>query len=175
MKTLKPLFVLLAGMLLTTGLFAQPIQKNKANRATREWRYEVQCVGVGVEGTKLVKVFSYSKNAKVALEQAKKNAIHAMIFQGFIGNSVSGCSTVKPLTNNPNLENEKADFFDGFFADGGKYMKFVTVSGDGAVAAGDHMKVGKEYKIGVVVSVAYDALRKVLEAAGVVRSLNSGF
>lgn len=79
------------------------------------------------------------------------------------------------MTNNPGLEQEKIEFFDSFFADGGKYMKFVTVSGDGAVAAQDRMKVGKEYKIGVVVSVMYDQLRKDLEAAGIIRGLSSGF
>lgn len=148
---------------------------NKADKDTKLWHYEVQCVGVGNEGTKLIKVFSYSKKADVAIEQAKKNAIHAMIFQGFNGNSGSGCPTQKPLTDNPALEQEKKDFFDAFFADGGKYMKFVSISGDGQVAAEDRMKVGKEYKVGVVVSVLYDNLRKDLEAAGIIKGLSSGF
>lgn len=149
--------------------------QRKADRQTREWRYEVQCMGVGVDGTKLIKVFSYSKKATVAKEQAKKNAVHAMIFQGSIGNSAVGCPTIKPLTNNPALESEKADFFDDFFAEGGKYMKFVTLTNDGAVGGGDIVKVGKEYKVGVVVSVMYDQLRKDLEGAGIVKGLSSGF
>ena len=37
------------------------------------------------------------------------------------------------------------------------------------------VKVGKEYKVGVVVSVRKDDLRKALEAAGIIRGLNSGF
>lgn len=146
----------------------------KADKDTKIWRYEVQCVGVGVEGTKLVKVFSYSKKPDVAAEQAKKNAVHAMIFKGYVGNSGSGCPSQKPLANS-SLEDEKAEFFDAFFADGGKYMKFVTMSGDGQVAAEDRMKVGKEYKVGVVVSVMYDQLRKDLEDAGIIKGLSSGF
>jgi hypothetical protein len=149
--------------------------QKKADNDTKLWRYEVQCEGVGNEGTKLIKVFSYSKKPDVAIEQAKKNAVHAMIFQGFNGNSGVGCPTQKPLTNNPGLEQEKKEFFDSFFADGGKYMKFVSVSGDGSIAVEDRMKVGKEYKVGVIVSVMYDLLRKDLEAAGIVRSLSSGF
>ena len=54
-------------------------------------------------------------------------------------------------------------------------MKFVNVTGDGSINAGDRMKVGREYKIGVVVSVSKDALRKDLEAAGVIKGLSSGF
>jgi hypothetical protein len=37
------------------------------------------------------------------------------------------------------------------------------------------VRVGKEYKVGTVVSVRKDDLRKALEAAGVIRKLNSGF
>ncbi len=149
--------------------------QKKADRQTREWRYEVQCMGVGVDGTKLLKVFSYSKKPSVATEQSKKNAVHAMIFQGAPGNSAAGCPTIKPLASSPSLEQEKADYFDDFFAEGGKYAKFVTLSNDGAVAAEDRMKVGKEYKIGVVVAVMYDQLRKDLEAAGIIKGLSSGF
>jgi sRNA-binding protein len=73
------------------------------------------------------------------------------------------------------LEDEKADFFEPFFEEGGRYMKFVSESSDGNVDAADRVKVGKEYKIGVVVSVHKDALRKDLEAAGIIRGLSSGF
>lgn len=153
--------------------FANAQAKKKANKDTENWRYELECVNVGTQGTYLVKVWSYSKKSKVAIEQSKKNAVHGVIFKGFNGKG-AGC-TQKPLTNNPALEEEKSTFFKDFFADGGKYMKFVNVTGDGTIAGGDVIRVGKEYKIGVVVSVAKDALRKDLEDAGVVRSLNSGF
>jgi hypothetical protein len=176
MKTVKTLAVLIAIMVLTVNsnqAFAQA--KKKADKATREWRYETQCMGIGVDGTKLVKVWSYSKDPVVAIEQAKKNAVHAMIFQGFVGNSKTACATQKPLTDNPGLEQEKAQFFDAFFADGGKYMKFVNVSGDGSINPQDRVKIGKEYKIGIVVSVMYDQLRKDLEDAGIIKGLASGF
>jgi GTP-sensing pleiotropic transcriptional regulator CodY len=37
------------------------------------------------------------------------------------------------------------------------------------------MKVGKQYKIGVLVSVNVALLRKDLEDAGIIKSLNAGF
>ncbi len=143
----------------------------KAERATREWRYEIECVGTGSEGSYLIKVWSYSKKATVAIEQVKKNAVHGIVFKGFAG-AGQGCTSQKPLTNNPALEQERADYFDDFFDDGGKFMKFVSASGDGNAQV---MKVGKEYKVGVVVSVMKDQLRKDLEAAGVIKGLSSGF
>jgi hypothetical protein len=163
------LFILMIGITLTANAQA----KKKANKDTEAWRYEIEVVQTGTQGTYLIKAWSYSKKPDVAIEQAKKNAIHGIIFRGF-----TGTSTVpgqKALTNNVNLEEEKADFFNPFFAEGGKYMKFVSTSGDGAVAAEDRMKVGKEYKVGVVVSVNVSALRKDLEDAGIIKSLSSGF
>ena len=147
--------------------------KKKANKDTENWRYEIEVVQTGTQGSYLIKVWSYSKKPDVAIEQAKKNAVHGVIFKGFTGKStVPG---QKALATNVNLEEEKADFFKPFFDDGGKYMKFVSLSNDGAVAAEDRMKVGKEYKVGVIVSVNVSALRKDLEEAGIIKSLNSGF
>lgn len=168
---MKKIFLLLI-LMVTATTFSQA--KKKADKATEEWRYEIECAGIGTDGTYLIKVWSYSKKGNVAITQAKKNAIHGIIFKGFAGGE-KGCNSQKPLVSNPNLESEKEDFFKPFFEDGGKYMKFVSVSSDGNVDASDRMKVGKEYKIGIVVSVMKDALRKDLEAAGIIKGLSSGF
>ena len=164
---------LLIIMVLGFSILVNAQAKKKANKDTENWRYEIGCVSTGAQGSYLIKVWSFSKKPNVAIEQAKKNAVHGVIFKGFSGGG-AGC-TQKPLTNNPALEQEKEIFFKDFFADGGKYMKFVNVTGDGSIAAEDRIKVGKEYKIGVVVSVSKDELRKDLEAAGIIKSLNSGF
>lgn len=167
--------IVLVFMLISTMTFAQSAgRQRKADKATREWRYEVECAGIGKDGTYLIKVWSYSKNPKVAITQAKKNAIHGVIFKGFSGGG-QGCTSQKALASNPNIEEEKADFFDPFFEEGGKFMKYVSESADGNVDASDRVKVGKEYKIGVLVSVSKDALRKDLEVAGIIKGLSSGF
>jgi len=168
-KMISKISLISVGMLLISSqAFAQ---QKKADKATASWRYEIECVGIGQPGTKLIKVWSYSKSATVATTQAKKNAVHGLIFRGYAGGA-QGCTAQRPLTNDPSLEQQKADFFDPFFAEGGKYMKFVSVSGDGTP---EPMKVGKEYKVGVVVSVMTDLLRKDLEEAGIIKGLSSGF
>lgn len=172
MKT-KNLQLLTITILLFLATISNAQSQKKANKDTDNWRYEIECVSTGAQGTYLIKVWSYSKKPTVAIEQAKKNAVHGIIFKGFSGQG-AGC-TQKPLTSNPALEQEKAEFFKEFFADGGKYMKFVNISGDGTVNAEDRLKVGKEFKIGVIVSVLKENLRKDLEAAGIIKSLSSGF
>ncbi|HMK07058.1 MAG TPA: hypothetical protein VK476_05970 [Flavobacterium sp.] len=158
-------------LVLITSVMSFGQAKKKADKATNEWRYELECLGTGKDGTYLIKVWSYSKKVDVATAQAKKNAIHGIIFKGFTGGG-QGCVAQKPLASNPNIEEEKADFFGPFFEDGGKYMKYVNVSSDGDITP---VKVGKEYKIGVIVVVLKDALRADLENAGIIRGLSSGF
>lgn len=155
---------------------AQSRKKKQAEKDTVEWNYEIACEGTGLQGTYLVKVWSYSKRPKVAIEQAKKNAVHGIIFKGFVGNSSNGCKTQKSLSRSANIQEEHRSFFKSFFSDGGKYMKFVNLSTDGSVRANDRLKVKRNlYKIAVVVSVNKDALRKDLEEAGIIKKLTSGF
>jgi len=173
MKTIfRKSFILLL-LLIAYSVVVDAQAKNKANKDTEEWRYEIECVSTGATGSYLIKVWSYSKKPEVAINQAKKNAVHGIIFKGFTG-AGAGC-TQKPLASSPGIEQEKAEYFKDFFADGGKYMQFVTESGDGSIDPADRVKIGKEYKIGVVVSVYKDQLRKDLEAAGIIKGLGSGF
>jgi hypothetical protein len=144
--------------------------QKKEDKRTMEWKYEIECAGVAPEGFYMVKAFTYSDKKKLNMEQAKKNAVHGVLFKGFAGNTGIGCATVKPLCTNPNIEYEKREFFDTFFADGGKYMKYVNESNE-AEASTDRAKIGKLYKIGIVIMVSKDLLRKDLESAGIIRSL----
>lgn len=164
---------LLLMMLLSISFTVNGQAKKKAEKDTEDWKYEIEVVQTGTQGTYLIKVWSYSKKPTISTNQEKKNAVHGIIFKGFTGtSSVPG---QKALANSIDLEEDKADFFKPFFADGGKYLKFVSTSTDGAIAAEDRMKIGKEYKIGVIVSVNISALRKNLEEEGIINSLGNSF
>ena len=145
------------------------LRQKQANRDTNQFRYEIECAGNAIQGTYLVKVWSYSKKASVAENQCRKNAVHGVIFKGYGGGQ--GCVSQRPLANNPGVETQFGEYFDSFFADGGEFQKYASIM-EGTT---ETVKVGKEYKVGCVVSVRKDDLRKALEAAGVIRGLNSGF
>jgi hypothetical protein len=135
------------------------------------YRYELECVGTGTEGTYLVRVYNYAKKPKTAINEAKRNAVHGVIFKGFGGGN--NCQPQKPLASSAGIEDQFKDYFESFFSDNGKYQKFVAISNDGT--PDEVVKVGKEYKIGITVSVLKDALRAELEQAGVIKGLSSGF
>ena len=135
--------------------------------------YEVQCLGTGKQGTQLVKIWGYGKNPTEAIEQAKMNAVHAILFKG-VATGSPGCIQ-RPLVTNNQAEEQYKTYFTEFFAINGKYLKYVTLSTDGSIDPNDRLKVGKKYKIGVAVTVNSDALRSELEDKGIIKKLGSGF
>ena len=133
--------------------------------------YEVECLGTGMDGTQLVKVWGFGSKPDDAIYQARKNAVYAVIFKGIITGK-PGCMQ-RPLVTKPGAEVQHADFFNNFFSDGGSYLRFVSQAGDGSV---DRIKIDrKTYKIGVVVSVMHAQLRRELETAGIIPKLGQGF
>jgi len=171
MKNRKPLYLLL--FFISVSCFVFSAGKKKADKDMIEWRYEIENVGNSVQGTAQVKVWTYSKNKNTAIDQAKKSAVHGIIFKGTPDNGrIKG---IRSIAQDPNIEIEKSEFFNEFFKDGGKYLKFVSLIENADIPKEDQLKVGKENKIGVVVQVNVNALRKDLEDAGIIRSLGSGF
>ena len=153
---------------------AQFNKRKKSKKDTHNFRYEIECIDTGARGTVAIKVFSYSKKPKIAIEAAKRNAVHGIIFKGFP--RAGKCQKKDPLARNPNLEQEHEEFFKEFFKDGGKYLKFVNASTDGAIEGGDISKISKrEYKIGINVSVNRAALEKDLVSANIIEGLGSFF
>lgn len=164
---MKKILSLAVAFLLCGTVFAG--SKSKANKDTEKFRYDIECAGNGAQGTYLVKVWSYSKKADVAAEQCKKNAVHGVIFKGF--SAQSGCVAQRALAANSGVELEYQDYFTLFFKDGGEYLKYVSAT----ATPPEVIKQGREYRVGVELTVQKDALRKALEEAGVIRGLNFGF
>ena len=163
----KILFSLLAVALCVPAVAS--IRQKQADKDTNQFRYEIECAGNAIQGTYLVKVWTYSKKASVAENQCRKNAVHGVIFKGYGGGQ--GCVSQRPMVSDPGAETQYVEYFDSFFANGGEFQKYASIMG----GTTETVKVGKEYKVGVVVSVRKDDLRKALEAAGIIRGLNSGF
>ena len=164
----KFILSLLVVALCVPAMAAGPKQK-KADKDTNQFRYEIECAGNAIQGTYLVKVWSYSKKATIAENQCRKNAVHGVIFKGYGGGQ--GCVSQRPLANTPGIETQYEEYFKSFFAEGGEFQKYASIM-EGTTEV---VKVGKEYKVGQVVSVRKDDLRRALEAAGIVRGLSSGF
>lgn len=175
---MKVLFKITLIALAALTLASCATTKKVADKQTLTWQYEIEpTTGQAVQGSILVKVWSYSKDKNVAITQAGKNAVHGVLFKGVseLKNEYARVPAQKAMVTDLNAESTYKSYLEDFFKDGGKYMKYVNFVNNGIPAPGDIIKVGKEYKIGVRVSVAKDALRKEMEAAGVVKALGAGF
>ena len=109
------------------------------------------------------------KKARCSDTPGKAKCSACRHFQGSLGGK---CPKTEPLVSDPAVEENNQEYFDKFFENGGTYLSFVALSGDGME---ERVKVGKQYKVAIVVSVMYAQLRKELERAGIVKSLNNGF
>jgi hypothetical protein len=145
-----------------------------SNKNTENWVYDIECEGIGNEGSKLVKVWSYVKKPRQA-SIGMKNAVHGLIFKGYTG-KIQGCSSFSPLVKDQKTIKKYAPFFKEFFKDGGDYLKYVTTATNGMIKSENVIKIKrKQYKVGIIVSVQTDLLRKRLENEGIIRKLSYGF
>lgn len=133
--------------------------------------YEIETVGIGLEGTKVLKVWAFDKTVDGAIEKAKKSAVAACIFKGLPASS--NANATPPLCVSPG--EEWNDYFFSFFSDTGKYASFVNITTDGSPSGQDRLKTKKGYKVGVFVQVLYDQLRRQLEDDGVINKMNTWF
>ncbi len=137
------------------------------------YRYEIEDFtgGVAPEGRVLVKVWNYGKKETITRQLCMRNAVHGVIFKGVSGSSRTGLNKGHTALV-PDGYNSHKDYFDNFFGNG-DYLQFVEVTNNGNIQPGDRIKISrKEYKIGMVCSINYNALRQRLEKDGISKGLN---
>jgi len=170
------LFMLVAIIMAGTTSNAQSRNKVRKLEYNSSYNYEVATVAVGVDGTKLVKVWGYGKKPEDAIRNAKELAVACAIFRGFPAATNGRAAKTPAITTDSNAAEKNAEFFEDFFAPGGKYLQYVNLSNDAPPSGADRIKVNKKtYKVAVTLSIAYDELRKYMEEKGVARALDAGF
>lgn len=140
-----------------------------------EYKYELENVkkgGASTAGYVTLKVWSYGRREKLTRNKCMANAVHGILFKGLDADAVGTAGSVPALV--PGGYTSNGDYFDRFFLN--DYLQYVQSSNKGSMGAGDVIKVAKkEYKIGMVVTINLDALRKRLEHDGIVSSARSLF
>ncbi|MEZ4777741.1 MAG: hypothetical protein R3D00_31495 [Bacteroidia bacterium] len=165
---MRTLFITFLLIFASAELFAQKMQL----AGYTPDNYEVECASIANQGAKMLKIWGYGRKPDLAIIQAKRNAVHSMIFKG----AFAGVCTINPLVKSAELAEQNKEYFDEFFDEGGTYLQYVAVSGG---AAQDIVRVKdrgrKVYKASIVVLVQYDVLRTRLEKDIKLPSLTTGF
>ncbi len=163
MKRLFVYLVLAVSLLLTSC-------SSSKKTVTNVKLYSVETMGVGNDGTYLIKVTDYFRSAdeSVYLDGLKRDAVHCIIYQGIpAGNG----SIKQPALMNADTRldgNEQAlnEFFEQKL-----YLNYINsvVNSSKEITK---LKDSKDYKISAIISVNKDDLRKYLIDNKIIKSLD---
>lgn len=128
-------------------------------------RCTVKCMGVELDGSQTLRVQGYGRNRTDAKEQAMKNAVWAVIFEG-VREGVQGCN-LRPLVTEVNAKERYEDYFNLFFADNGEYKKYVSLR-DTKKRSGGKSKDKLGYAYDLTIRVLRAELKARLKADNVI-------
>lgn len=95
------------------------------NRIAANYSYKTECLGVEMDGSQTVKAWGNGRNRWDAIEQAKKNAVRDVLFNG-LTEGKQDCEK-RPVIGEVNARDKYEDYFNKFFSDGGEYKNFVSL------------------------------------------------
>ena len=124
-------------------------------------RSSIRCMGVELDGSQTLRVQGYGRNRSDAKEQAMKNAVWAVIFDG-IRDGVEGCN-MRPLVTEVNAKERYEDYFNIFFSDNGEYKKYVSLR-DTKKRSGGRVKEKLGYSYDLTIRVLRADLKARLKA-----------
>lgn len=128
-------------------------------------RPAIRCLGVELDGSQTLRVLGYGRNRGDAKEQAMKNAVWAVIFDG-IRDGSQGCN-MRPLVTEVNAKERYEDYFNIFFADKGEYKKYVSLK-DTKTGSGGKKKDKIGYNYDLTIRVLRSELKARLKADNVI-------
>jgi hypothetical protein len=133
--------------------------------------YQTECLSIEAEGYIIIRIWNTQKGQNYKLDQARREAIYAILYSGISGSSY-GCSTQPPILNN--IEKQKA--FKGiekeFFAHNGQWS-VLTRNASMKTTLPTH--IGNKNWRAYQVSVSKNELRRYLEERKIIKSLSDGF
>ena len=132
--------------------------------------YQTECVSLDTDGYVTILIWNTKKGAKYKPEQARKDAVHAILYSGVAGGT--GCSTQPPILNKAEEQDNFKSIEKSFFAKKGKWSMFTRSSAtETTLPANLGVKNWKVYQV----SISKNELRNYLEEQKIIKSLTNGF
>lgn len=128
---------------------------------------EIECLASELDGSLTIRVTGAGKSKQDAEEQARKNAVYAIIFNG-VHDKKSG-STTRPLVTEVNARERYEDYFNKFFTDGGEYKNYVSKA-DAKRFSKEKSKNKYEKKYRLTIRVLRSELKARLKSDGIIKN-----
>ena len=132
--------------------------------------FQTECVTIETDGYVTIKIWDTKKGAKYKREQARKDAIRAILYSG-ISNG-NGCSTQPPILNKAEEKENFKSIEKSFFSPDGEWSMFTRSS---SIETTLPSSLGRRNWKVYQVSVSKNELRKYLEEQKIIKSLTNGF
>lgn len=128
------------------------------NQIGSYYDYEITCDGSSYGGSQRLIVWGSGTSKSEAIEQAKKNALHTVLFKG-VRKGQKGCQ-LNPIVTEVNAEQNYSEYFSYFFSNSSIYSQFVKVVKQNSKEM--KQENSKEVKYGVIVDIDMNALKNNL-------------
>jgi len=156
-------------ILVTLFVFALTFSAAAQKKTAGFYSYKTECMGVELDGSQTLKAWGNGRNRADAVEQAKKNAMRDVIFNG-IREGKQECNQ-KPLIFEVNAQEKYEDYFNAFFADGGEYKNYVSLRDEriGNKLSRDRKKTSESVTNGLIVRILRAELKAKLIADNIIK------
>ena len=124
------------------------------------YNYDSRIVSTELDGSYNIRAFGRGRNAVVAYDEARKQAVYDILFNG-VQSSNSRISSLRPLMLEVNAKDKYEDYFNTFFADGGAYRNFTSLH-DTRILTENWHNNGLQVLVQVSVTVNRQALKQKL-------------
>lgn len=132
--------------------------------------YQTECVSIETDGYFIIKIWDTKKGQKYSSEEARKDAIAAILYSGISGSRE--CTTQLPILNTTEKQENFKSIRNSFFAKQGKWSMFTRSSAtETTIPNSVAVRSWKVYQV----SVSKKELRKYLEEQKIIKSLTNGF
>jgi hypothetical protein len=131
---------------------------------------QTECLSIETDRYITIKIWDTKQGANYKPEQARKDAIHAILFSGISGGN--GSTTQPPILSKTEEQENFKSIQNKFFGDNGKWSMFTRSSTtEATLPASLGIKNWKVYQV----SVSKNELRKYMEEQKIIKSLNNSF
>lgn len=146
------------------------ISCNSQKKIAGNYSYKTECLGIEMDGSQTVKAWGNGRNRFDAIEQAKKNAVNDVLFNG-IYEGKQDCEK-RPVVAEVNARQKYEAYFNKFFADGGEYKKYVSLRDEriGQKVSRDRKGARQSVTHGVVVRVLRAELKQKMIEDGILKN-----
>ncbi|MCM1034779.1 MAG: hypothetical protein NC038_05820 [Paludibacter sp.] len=136
-------------------------------RSQAYYNYESRIIATELDGSYTLRAFGKGRNAVDAYEEAQKQAVYDVLFNG-VKSADSKVQPLRPLLTEVNAKEKYAEYFNVFFADNGAYKKYCSKK-ERRVLTSNFSRTDAQTMAEVTVCVFRSQLEKKLREDGILK------